>query len=48
MNLGHHIQCRDISILVKKFGCMERLIREAMDIGLYRDNMNSEEGFLPE
>jgi len=45
INLGHHIQFHDTSILAKKYRYMEHLIREAVETELHQDNMNREEGF---
>jgi hypothetical protein len=44
INLGHHIQFLDASILAVKSRCMECIIREAIEIELHPDNMNREEG----
>jgi hypothetical protein len=45
INLGHHIQCHDFSILAKQSGHMECLIREVTEIKPHHDNMNRAEGF---
>jgi len=45
INLDHCIQFHDISILAKKSGYMECLIREVIEIGLQPDDINREEGF---
>jgi len=45
INLSHHIQFQDTSILAMRSGCMEHIIREAIEIELHPDNMNREEGF---
>jgi hypothetical protein len=44
---GHSIQFHATSILAKKFGYTERIIREAMETELHYDNVNREES-LPE
>jgi hypothetical protein len=38
INLGHHIQCHNTSILAKKSGCMEHLITDVKDIELHPVN----------
>jgi hypothetical protein len=43
INLGHHIQFQDISILAKKTGCMGCIIREAVETELHPNNMIREE-----
>jgi hypothetical protein len=43
--LGHCIQFHNTSILVKKFICVEHLIRKAIEIGFHPDSMNREEEF---
>jgi hypothetical protein len=45
INLGHLIQFQDISILVRKCGCMEHIIRKAVETELHPNNMNREECF---
>jgi hypothetical protein len=45
INLGHCIQLQDTSILAKKLRCMDRIIREAIEIKLHPNNMNREDGF---
>jgi len=45
INLGHCIQFPDISILAKKSGYLECLIKEMTDRELHSDNLNREEGF---
>jgi len=44
-NLGHCIQFNDTSVLAKKPGCMEHIIKEVREIELHPDNLNKEEGF---
>jgi hypothetical protein len=43
--LGYRIQFNDTIILAKKPGCMEHIIREAIQIELHSDNVKREEGF---
>jgi len=45
INLSHHIQFQDTSILAMKSKCMEWIIREVIEIELHCVNMNREEGF---
>jgi hypothetical protein len=45
INLGHHIQFYDTSILAKKQRHMECIIRKTTEIELHPNNMNKEEGF---
>jgi len=45
INLSHCFQFQDTSILAMRSGCMEHIIREAIEIELHPDNMNREEGF---
>jgi hypothetical protein len=45
INLGHHIQLHNTSILAKKSRCMDRIIREAIRIELHPNNINREDGF---
>jgi hypothetical protein len=45
INLSHHKHLHDTSVIAKKSGYMERLIREVIEIELYPDNMNKEEGY---
>jgi hypothetical protein len=45
MYLGHCIQFLGSRILAMKTGCMEHIIRVAIEIKLHPDNMNSEESF---
>jgi hypothetical protein len=42
MNMGHCIQFHGTSILAKKFGCMECMIREVIESELHPDNTNGE------
>jgi hypothetical protein len=44
-NPGHHILLNDTSILAKKSGCMDRIIREVTEIILHANNMNRQDGF---
>jgi hypothetical protein len=44
-DLSHGIQFQDTRILAMKTGCMEHIIREAIEIKLHPDNMSGEEGF---
>jgi hypothetical protein len=45
INLGHHIQLQNTSILAKKLRCMNRIMGEVTEIKLHPNNMNREEGF---
>jgi hypothetical protein len=45
INLGHHIQLNDMSILAKKFRHMGRIIREVVEIEFQPDNMTEVMGF---
>jgi hypothetical protein len=47
MNLRHHIQFHDTSILAKKSGLLEHITGEAIEIGLHPDTMNREEDLSP-
>jgi hypothetical protein len=44
INLGHRIQLHNTSILAKKSRCMDRFIREVIDIELHPNNINREDG----
>jgi hypothetical protein len=42
---GHWIKFQETEVLAKISGCMDQLVKEAMEIKLYLDNINGEEGF---
>jgi hypothetical protein len=45
-DLGHSNQFQqDTRILATRIGCMERVVREAVEVELHTVNMNGEEGF---
>jgi hypothetical protein len=43
---GHRIQCHNTSIVDTKIRYMNRIVREAIDIELHPNNMNTEVGFV--
>jgi hypothetical protein len=45
-DLCHSIQFQDTRILAMKTGCMECIIREAIEMKLHPNNMNRKEGFF--
>jgi hypothetical protein len=45
MNLGHHIQFHNTSILTTKTSYDDHIVREAIEIELRLNNMNREVGF---
>jgi hypothetical protein len=45
INLGHHIQLQNTTILSTKPRYWDRIIREAIEIQLHPNNMNREDGF---
>jgi hypothetical protein len=45
VDLGHHIQFHNTSILASKTQYMDRIIREAIEIELHPDNINREMRF---
>jgi hypothetical protein len=42
---GHRIEFYETEVVAETSGYMNRLVEEAMDIKLHRDNINTEEGF---
>jgi hypothetical protein len=46
INLVHCIQLQYTRILAMRFGCMECIIREAIEIKLHPHKINREEGFF--
>jgi hypothetical protein len=44
VDLGHHIQFHNISVLATKTQCMDRIVREAIKIELHPNNMNRDVG----
>jgi predicted GIY-YIG superfamily endonuclease len=44
INLGHHIQFQNTTILATKSRYMDRMIRKATEIQLHPNNMNREDG----
>jgi hypothetical protein len=45
INLDHHIQLQNITILSTKSTYMDRMIRKTSEIELHPNNMNREDGF---
>jgi hypothetical protein len=45
IDLGHHIQFHNNSVLATKTQYMNCIVREAIEIELHRNNMNREVGF---
>jgi hypothetical protein len=45
INLGHDIHLYDTAILSTKPGHVDRIVREAIEIGLHNNNVNREDGF---
>jgi hypothetical protein len=44
INLGHHIQLQDTTILSTKSRSMDQMIRETTEIELHPNNMNRDDG----
>jgi len=44
-DLGHCIQFQDTRIPTTKTGCMEHIIKEAIETEPHSDNINRKEGF---
>jgi hypothetical protein len=44
INLGHYIQCQYTSILFTKYSHVDYIIREAIEIKLHPNNINTEDG----
>jgi hypothetical protein len=45
-DLGHCIQFQDTSIMAKKYGHMECIIKAVIEMELHPDNMNKEERMI--